>query len=333
MSENLISIIMTVRNGELYLKDCLESIINQSYENWELVVVNNQSSDSTQEIIDSYNNEPRIRPLYNSGTPNIPSALHLAIENINGKYITRMDADDLMPEYKLDVLLSGLKNDNEVAVGLVKYFSNSGVKKGYASYEQWLNQNLLSSNPYSGIYKECIIPAPGWLMARSTFESIGGIDPQAIPEDYDLAFRCYQHKIQIKPVNEIVHYWRDYETRNSRHDPDYQDNNFFELKVKYFLKIDHDPDKPLILWGAGKKGKEVAQLLISKGIDFLWITDNQNKIGKNIYGKIIHDTKSLLDYDEFQVITVISSPTEQTYIKSIEEKLNASKNCSFFGFC
>lgn len=95
-----ISVIMSVYNGEEYLAETIESVINQTFKNWELVAVNDCSSDKTAEILEFYaNKEPRIKVINNEVNLKLPASLNKAINNSNGKYIARMDADDIcMPD-------------------------------------------------------------------------------------------------------------------------------------------------------------------------------------------------------------------------------------------
>src|SRR5690606_22116465 len=134
----------------------------------------------------------------------------------SGTYISRMDADDVMHKDKLKGLLSALEHKNTaLATSYVHYISEQSVGEGYRRYEEWLNQLIDDQNHYDHIYKECIIPSPNWLMSRDTIETIGGFDGLNYPEDYDLAFRCYEHRIPIVGVQQKLHQWRDYPERTS----------------------------------------------------------------------------------------------------------------------
>src|SRR5690606_8172295 len=105
------------------------------------------------------------------------------------------------------------------------------------------------------------------------------------PEDYDLAFRFYEKGLKVIPTNELLHLWRDYDSRTSRTHEHYAQNHFLDLKLHYFLHLDRDQSRPLVLWGAGFKGKYLAAGLVKRGDDFGWICDNASRIGKTIHGK------------------------------------------------
>lgn len=91
-----ISIIMSVYNGETYLEEAIESVRNQTFENWELIVINDCSTDSTAEILQRLaQKDERIKVYPNEVNLKLPKSLNKAISLSSGKYVARMDADDI----------------------------------------------------------------------------------------------------------------------------------------------------------------------------------------------------------------------------------------------
>ena len=91
-----ISIIMSVYNGETYLEEAIESVRNQTFLNWELIVINDCSQDSTGEILAALAaKDARIKVHPNEVNLKLPSSLNKGIGLSSGKYIARMDADDI----------------------------------------------------------------------------------------------------------------------------------------------------------------------------------------------------------------------------------------------
>ena len=126
MQESLVSIITPFKNTGLYLKECIESIQNQTYKNWELLIVDDHSSDNSSEIIAGYaHDDSRIKLLKNQAS-GIISALRTGYTHSSGQFITRMDSDDIMAKNKLKYLVNNLREygTGHVATGLVKYFSD-----------------------------------------------------------------------------------------------------------------------------------------------------------------------------------------------------------------
>jgi glycosyltransferase involved in cell wall biosynthesis len=330
----LISIVMPVKNAGLYLKDCLESILAQTYPNWELLAVDDGSTDSSLEILQYYSQKyPRIHTFKNSGN-GIILALRTAYSHSNGEYIHRMDADDLMAPRKLELMLAELKQAGKgtVVTALVQYFAEGGVSDGYLKYEKWLNALCENDRHWEEVYQECVIASPCWLIHRQDLDAVGVFDEDRYPEDYDLVFRFYEKGLKVKSVKEVLHYWRDHSARSSRNHEHYQANSFFALKLHYFLKLERDPKRSLVVWGAGPKGKRLAKMLNRQGIDFEWVSNNPNKHGKEIYEQIMRSFKKILEFKRPQVIiTVAQRKAKQEIVDFLESNgLEVKEDYWFF---
>lgn len=335
MQQPLVSILVPFKNTEIYLIDCLQSIINQTYSNWELIIIDDTSTDNSYNIVNNFaEKDSRIQLLKNVGS-GIIDALQLAFKTSNGQLITRMDSDDVMQPYKLEVLVNNLLNHGKqhVAIGLVNYFSKDGIKDGYKSYETWLNNLTKTGGNYSEIYKECVIPSPCWMVYREDLITCDAFNPNIYPEDYDLAFRFYKYNYKCIPCDSVLHNWRDYNTRTSRTHIHYAENHFIDLKLRYFLELDYNPNKTLVIWGAGNKGKTIAKKLIEKAIDFEWICDNPNKIGRDIYGKILQPFNHLENTKNSQSIITVANKTAQKDIKTYLDNLNLKSIDDYVFFC
>jgi len=330
-----VSILIPFKNTEEFLFECLDSIINQSYKNWEALFVDDHSLDSSFEIVRKFSNSnPKIKLLKNKGN-GIIEALQTAYENSSGDFITRMDSDDIMVKDKVQSMVSDLLKfgSGHVALGLVKYFSNTELKDGYKKYEKWLNGLTSKGLNFNEIYKECVIPSPCWMVYRSDLEKVNNFEPNTYPEDYDLAFRFYEIGLKCIRSTKIIHKWRDYPSRSSRTDPNYADNSFLNLKMSYFLKISYDKNKKLVIWGAGTKGKKIASILIKNGTKFLWICDNPKKIGKKIYGNKLRKWDSIIEISDYQSIITIANNNAKAFIKSFFKKQNKTEMLDYFFFC
>lgn len=335
MSQPLVSILTPFKNVSNYIEECLTSIINQSYNNWELVIIDDHSTDNSFDIVeDLAKSDSRIKLFKNDGA-GIIKALRKAFKESSGDYITRMDSDDIMSKNKLEIMVSQLEEygKQHVALGLVQYFSAIGISNGYAKYEAWLNGLTKKGKNYSEIYKECVIASPCWMLHREDLLACDGFNPNRYPEDYDLTFRFYEHDYKCLPSNQLLHYWRDYSTRTSRTHEHYAQNYFLDIKLHYFLKLDHNTSRPVTIWGAGFKGKTIAKRLVEKGISFHWICDNEKKIGKEIYGVKLQPFEDLKEIINPQTIVTVANETEQKQIVAYFDNLNMKSMIDYFFFC
>jgi len=335
MAKSLVSILIPFKNTEAFICECVDSIINQSYQNWEAIFIDDGSDDLSFEFVkNAANKDPRIQVYKNKGS-GIIAALQTAFGRSKGQYITRMDSDDIMTTNRLEIMLTELKahGKKHLAVGQVKYFRADGLSDGFARYERWLNKLTKTGANYSEIYKECVIPSPCWMLHRDDFIACKGFRPNRYPEDYDLAFRFYKAGYTCIPCDVVLLHWRDYSTRSSRTHEHYAENSFLDLKVHYFLELNYDGSRPLAIWGAGAKGKTLAKLLLKHQIPFHWICDNPKKIGKHIYEQELFNFDYLAHLNKPQSIVTVANEDAQTEITSYFETQNMQSMIDYFFFC
>ncbi|GGG44129.1 glycosyl transferase [Croceivirga lutea] len=331
----MVSIVIPFKNTEAFLADCLDSICIQTYNNWEVLAVDDGSTDSSSQLVRNYSlKDPRIKIFKNEGNGIIP-ALQTAYKNASGKFVTRMDSDDIMLPTRLEYMVTKLEEHGtgHIAVGLVKYFSNRGISDGYDRYEKWLNNLTQLGTNFSEIYKECVIPSPCWMVYRTDFDACGGFEPQRYPEDYDLTFRFFENQLKIIPCDKLLHYWRDYDTRTSRTHEHYAQNYFLDIKIDYFLKLSYNSNRPLVIWGAGFKGKTIAKKLIAIDIDFIWLCDNPKKINKAIYDKKMNHFSMLESLNNPQSIVTVANEEAQQKIRAYLTGLQQKEMTDYYFFC
>lgn len=125
-----ISVIMPVYNGERYLKEAIESILNQTFSDFEFIIINDCSSDKTEEIIKSYTDE-RIVYVKNEKNMGVAATLNKGLAKAKGEYIARMDADDIsLPErFKTQVDFMDKNADIGLCGSWIEFF---GGKSGIA---------------------------------------------------------------------------------------------------------------------------------------------------------------------------------------------------------
>lgn len=314
----LVSIIMAVKDTAPYLRACLDSILAQTYAYWELIAVNDHSSDRTPEILQEYAlRDARIRVFDSDGHRLIP-ALQCGYRQVRGTLINRMDSDDRMPADKLESMVAKWTSTGKgtVVAGGTEHFVDEGeVGDGFRRYEAWLNEVARTNTHYEQIYQECVIPSHSWMVHKDDFDRVGAFDPLIYPEDYDLCFRFYREGLRVIGMDKVLHYWRDRSERISRTWEEYKDNRYFNLKLTYFYELDRDLSRPLVLWGAGRNGKDMARLLLQKESEFIWCCDNERKIGKDVYGIRMSSWNAVPDLVNPQIMIVVSSPLGKAEIR------------------
>lgn len=123
----LISIITPVYNAEKYIRDCIESVLRQTYTNWEMILVDDCSQDNSVNIIEEYMSDGRIKLFKNKKNSGPASSRNIALKKAKGKYITFLDSDDVILENKLNNQINFMMQNNVYfSHGNYSFFDENG---------------------------------------------------------------------------------------------------------------------------------------------------------------------------------------------------------------
>ena len=118
---NLVSIIMTCHNGEAFLQEALDSVIKQTYSNWELIFYDNNSTDKSKAIINGYKDD-RIKYFKSEKLLNLGTIRNLSLNNCKGEYICFLDTDDYWSKFKLEKQIDKFKTNQNIDIVYSNYF-------------------------------------------------------------------------------------------------------------------------------------------------------------------------------------------------------------------
>ena len=113
----MFSIIVPMYNVEKYIEECIQSVVNQTYSNWELIIVDDCSTDNTDEVVNQYLTDERIHYIKNDTNSGAAVSRNRALREAKGKWIAFLDSDDLWHPEKLEKQINYSKK-----VGLVRKF-------------------------------------------------------------------------------------------------------------------------------------------------------------------------------------------------------------------
>ena len=318
MSFPLVSIIMPLKNAEKWITETVLSIQDQSYEHWELLIINDQSEDSSIEIIEKMMQlDQRIQLIENSSSGIIP-ALQLGLKHSTGDFITRMDADDRMAENRLQIMVDALisSDSKSIVTGKVEYFSENEVSEGYLKYQDWLNDRIHFQDHFQHIYRECVVASPNWMARRNELLEDHVFTNLHYPEDYDMCFRWMQLGYTIKSISETTLLWREHPERTSRNSKIYDQQSFFELKVSWFMN-NYPHISSVGIVGIGQKGKLLAQLFEKAKFHFQLYDLNASNMNQKIEGKTVQPTSTIND----EILLIARYPKDLAVVQSYIENL------------
>ena len=221
----LISIVVPVYNAEKYLEQCLNSIQNQTYKNFEVILVNDGSIDHSESIcMDFVKVDTRFK-YFTKENGGASSARNFGLDHVLGEFITFIDADDWVDENHLEVLINNIKeNNSDMAVSSIKKFDNvSNFEfRVYSKQEKYLlNYNKLNREEFLVILPKLIHASNSYKIAVSKLfkkELVTDVrfDESIIyGEDLDFFFKLYNKVNSISYVDEITYIYRLHDESSS----------------------------------------------------------------------------------------------------------------------
>lgn len=210
MSAPIISVIMPVYNGEKYLREAIDSILNQSYYKFEFIIINDGSTDQTLNILHSYD-DPRIL-LINQNNQGVIASLNSGVSQSRGKYIARMDSDDISFPERLEKQFYFLENhpDYHIVGTTFLIIDEKGSVQG-------INPVLLRDQDLRReILIETIFGHGTVMMKKEIVQKLGLYRRDVIHvEDYDLWVR-FSKVGKVANLQEVLYLWRDHTQSISR---------------------------------------------------------------------------------------------------------------------
>ena len=283
----LVSVILPVYNAEDTLSGALESLHRQRFGDYEVVVIDDGSTDATADVIDQHAaRNARLRVLSPGRHGLIPS-LNAGIAAASGQYIARMDADDIAHPDRLGLQAAHLQEHRDITLvgSLVRCFPRQHVGEGFRVYEDWLNSLVSPGDIARDIYIESPIVHPSIMARRQDLAQVGLYQDRGWAEDYDLWLRLHLAGKRFSKVTRTLHFWRESPYRLTRVDGRYSVENFLRCKAHYLAKGPLASDARAILWGAGQIGRRLSKHLQRAGVELVAFVDiDPRKIGNTRRG-------------------------------------------------
>ena len=205
----MFSIIVPTYNNAQLLPRCIESIINQTYDNWELIIVNNASSDNTIEVIEGYHN-PKIKCVNFNNDEGIAASRNVGIKVAKGDYICFLDSDDWWKTNKLEICNEYINQYDLIYHDLDIVNANSSKdkfrKRLYSRdipKENFLEDLFINGNP---------IKNSSVVLSKRIIDKIGFLDQNLdlmAVEDFDYWIRAIKEGAKTKYIAQSLgYYWK-----------------------------------------------------------------------------------------------------------------------------
>lgn len=337
----LISVVLPTYNGERYIKESIESILKQTYMDWELIIVDDCSTDNTLDIIRQYEkSDDRIHIIHNKINQKLPAALNIGFKATKGEFLTWTSDDNVYHEKALDVMKRELEQNSNIYMVCAEMINidEDGTETG-----------VVGLNEGSELFFNNIIGAC-FLYRREVLQDIGEYDTELfLVEDYDYWLRIAECYGEIKRIFEPLYFYRRHKQSLSQTKTEVIARQKLKLRDKhieilvdkfrndasmicrlYFDYMERGGDvskiekrvfrilpnlrpdkqelngKKVVILGAGGIGSQAARLLGDRAIAFA--DNNVDKIGTYKDGLPIISFRDMAEaQDSIQIMIAVSS--------------------------
>ncbi|HZK68866.1 MAG TPA: glycosyltransferase [Paludibacter sp.] len=223
-----VSVLLTVRNVDKYISYCISALLNQTYNDFEIIIIDDVSSDNTKKMIEKFTDN-RIRYIRNTEWFGLSKSRNKCLELANGDYLFFTDGDCAVSKNWISEGLKYLKNTDNVGIEGKTYY----VSKEYKS----TRSDDVVENKKGGLFMTCNIA-----YKKQVLKIIGGFDEKfTFHEDRDLAFRALkQGKIVFNPEMIVYHQRKTFTPKQFL-----KNGKIIRNRVLLYKKF---KDKPSVIW-------------------------------------------------------------------------------------
>lgn len=197
-----VSVIINVRNGAATIREAIDSVIEQTFQDWELIVWDDRSTDSSAAIVGQYR-DPRIRYFLSPDDLPLGAARNDAMRRASGEWLAFLDQDDVWLPHKLEKQVALADEGVGLIYGRTVRFYPGGFERDYDQSHEY--ELLPEGDIFTQLFtKSCFIAMSSAVFRRSAIEAIGGIpDTIHIVPDYYL-YTAVTHRLEARAVQEVV---------------------------------------------------------------------------------------------------------------------------------
>ena len=317
-----VSVVLPVRNAAAPLGRALASVRAQSFADWELLAIDDGSTDATPTILAAAATaDPRIRVVM---TPpaGLVAALEAGLAAARAPLVARLDADDECLPERLAQQVAFLAAHPEIGVCATRVvFGGDPIAgRGYALHVEWTNSLLTTEEIALNRFVESPVAHPSVMFRRELVAAHGGYRATGWPEDYELWLRWMEAGVRFAKLPTPLVVWHDPPGRLSRTHPDYADTAFAACKCHYlarWLRAHIDPARPLLLRGSGKPTRRRFAALAEGGVRLAGYVDiAPRKIGTHIGGLPVYAPEAVPPAHECFVLGAVGTRGAREFIRA-----------------
>jgi len=275
------------------------------------VAVDDRSGDATPDLLAEWAARDRRVRVLRQEPSGIVVALERARASARGRYLARMDADDVSDPRRFELQRSLLEADSSLGGcgARIRYFPRRHLRDGARRYETWLNGAVTPDEVARELFVECPLAHPSFFLRADAVAAVGGYRDRGWPEDYDLVLRLWRAGYRLANSEEVLLHWREGGERLSRTHGAYSREAFVACKVHHLAKSLLAGGRGAVIWGAGPVGKTFARALLAAGVQVEAFVDvDPRKIGQEVHGARVLDMERGLAWEGAVHLAAVGQP-------------------------
>ena len=273
-----VSVLLPFRNATPTLDAAIASIADQTFTDWELLLIDNASTDESPSIAQGWaDRTPRIK-LLREPHIGIAHALNTGLVHAQGRYVARMDADDISLPERLAKQVAHLQAHPEIGVSgtRTKFHSTVHESRGMRAFVQWQNALITPHDHYVKRFVDAPLAHPTVMFRKELIERFGGYSTGPLPEDHELWLRWMHHGVRFAKLPEELLIWTDHPQRLSRTHSNYSVDAFFTTKANWIAAWHmgkFTDGRPVIIAGTSGLCRDRTSMLEAQGMRIHAFTD------------------------------------------------------------
>ena len=328
------SVILPVWNAEKTVVRAAESILAQSFGDLELVIVDDGSTDASRDALETLAaSDKRVNLISFEERQGVVMASNFALAHATGEFVARMDADDVAHPDKLKKQIALMRERPELDVASCGV-RVEGCTEGFQRYIDWSNGLVQSGQIARERFIESPVVNPTALFRGEILRAFGGYRDVEWAEDYDLYLMLLDAGMAIAKVPEILFDWNDGESRLTRTDGRYSQDNFLRAKAHFLGRMPTVRKHGALICGAGPIGKRIGRFLRdNEGVNVhSFFEVNPRRIGKTI-GGIPVLAQEEMKRDEAVLLSAVGLEGARDLIRGLASDARYEEGVNFFCVC
>lgn len=257
-----VSIVLPTYNGKRYLRESIDSILNQTYTEWELIIVDDCSTDGTSVIVDEYAKlDNRIYVVHNKENKKLPASLNIGFSLAKGQYLTWTSDDNLFEKNALEVMAVYLDRHEDVFMvrGSMQYIDEKEAVIGQSA--QYNDEKMYSGNCVGACF----------MYRKEVHDVVGDYDEESFcVEDYDYWLRVLGYFRRIVPIEKTLYKYRRHGESLSEVRKEQVRDQLARLRVRYlpeiFEKLEKYPEELYRIYFEMRRSKYITKQMTERFI-------------------------------------------------------------------